>query len=101
MLLLRLVKYFPSEFEKLQAVQNFACRIITNTKKYDHITSVLQKLGWLPTEQLLLFKDTIMAYKCINNLAPKYLLIYDHPMRHQDLLNTPFYRTAAGQRAFQ
>ena len=95
--------------KKLQAVQNFACRIITNTKKYDHITSVLQKLGWLPIEQLLLFKDTIMAYKGINNLAPNYLCnkfrkrseLHDHPMRHQDLLNTPFYRTAAGQRTFQ
>ena len=55
-------------------------------------------LGWLPIEQLLLFKDTIMAYKCVNNLAPNYLCNkfrkrselheHDHPMRHQDLLNT-------------
>ena len=54
-------------------------------------------LGWLPIEQLLLFKDTIMAYKCVNNLAPNYLCdkfrkqseLHDHPMRYQDLLNTP------------
>ena len=95
--------------KKLHAVQNFACRIITNTKEYDHITSVLQKLGWLPIEQLLLFKGTIVAYKCINNLAPNYLCnkfrkrsqLHDHPICYQDLLSTPFYRTAAGQRTFQ
>ncbi len=33
---------------KLQAVQNFAARIVTGTRKYDHVTSVLQRLGWLP-----------------------------------------------------
>ena len=50
-----------------------------------------------------------MVYKCINNLALKYLYnmfstrsqLHDHPMRYQDLLNIPFYWTAAGQKTFQ
>ena len=33
---------------KLQGVQNFAARIVTGTRKYDHVTPVLQCLGWLP-----------------------------------------------------
>ena len=33
---------------KLQKIQNFAARIITNTRKFDHITLVLQELRWLP-----------------------------------------------------
>ena len=77
--------------EKLQAVQNFPRRIITNTKMCDCITPILKELGWLPIEQLLLFKDTVMVYKRINKLAPKYLCnkfskrsqFHDHPMRHQ------------------
>ena len=32
----------------LQAVQNFAVRIITNTRKYDHITPALNSIRWLP-----------------------------------------------------
>ncbi len=59
--------------KKLQTVQNFACRIITGIKKFDHVTSGLQELNWLSIENLLIYKDTIMAYKCLNNLAPSYL----------------------------
>lgn len=32
----------------LQAVQHVAARLLTGTKKYDHITPVLQDLHWLP-----------------------------------------------------
>ena len=33
---------------KLQAVQNFACRIVCRAHKYDHITPLLKELKWLP-----------------------------------------------------
>ena len=33
---------------KLQNVQNFASRIITNTNKYDHKTPAIKQLNWLP-----------------------------------------------------
>ena len=39
---------------KLQSVQNFAARIVTGTRKYDHITPVLKQLNlWLPVEMIL------------------------------------------------
>jgi hypothetical protein len=62
--------------KKLQTVQNFAARIITKVTKFDHITDItpsLQEVNWLPIELLLLYRDTIMAYKCLNNLTPSYL----------------------------
>ena len=34
--------------KKLQAVQNFACRIVSNTRKFDHITPAMEELEWLP-----------------------------------------------------
>ena len=34
--------------KKLQRVQNFAARIITGTKKHEHISPVLRELNWLP-----------------------------------------------------
>ena len=58
---------------KLQLVQNFACRIVTNSKKFDHISPKLQELNWLPVKEHLLFRDTVLMYKCTNNLAPPYL----------------------------
>jgi hypothetical protein len=52
--------------KKLQTVQNFAARIITKVRKFDHITSSLQELNWLPIELLLLYRDTIMAYTSVS-----------------------------------
>ena len=37
---------------RLQIVQNAAARLVTKTKKYDHITAVLIDLHWLPIERL-------------------------------------------------
>ena len=59
--------------EKLQAVQNFAARIITGTRKYDHVTPVLQQLGWLPVKYMLKLREAIFASKCLKGLAPSYL----------------------------
>ena len=59
--------------KKLQAVQNFACRIMTNTRKFDHITPALYKIGWLPVKEQLEYRDISMSYKCMNGLAPPYL----------------------------
>ena len=58
---------------KLQTVQNFAARIVTGTRKYDHITPVLQQLKWLPVSYTLRYKDAVMAFKCLKGLAPPYL----------------------------
>ena len=44
-LLYGLPKY---QISKLQRVQNTAARLITNTRKYDHITPALYSLHWLP-----------------------------------------------------
>ena len=39
-----------SNIKKLQLVQNFAARIITGARKFDHITPHLQELAWLPVK---------------------------------------------------
>ena len=33
--------------DRLQKVQNFAARLVTDTRKFDHITPVLTQLNWL------------------------------------------------------
>ncbi len=37
-----------SSIIKLQIVQNAAARVLTRSRKYDHITPILQSLHWLP-----------------------------------------------------
>jgi len=57
----------------LQRIQNSAARIVTNTRKYDHITPILQKLHWLPVRQRIHFKILLKTYQYINDMAPEYL----------------------------
>ncbi len=48
-------------------------------------TPELNKLHWLPVEEKISFKILLITFKCLNNLAPKYLsdLISIHkPTRH-------------------
>ena len=94
--------------EKLQAVQNFAARIVTGTRKYDHVTPVLQQLGWLPVKYMLKLREAIFAFKCLKGLAPSYLCekfrvrsdVHDVNTRQKNILDIPAYRSAAGQRTF-
>ena len=58
---------------KLQRVQNAAARLITNTRKYDHITPALYNLHWLPVFYRIYFKILIVAFKAIYNMLPSYI----------------------------
>ena len=46
---------------KLQLIQNAAARVLTNTKKVDHITPVLKSLDWLPVCQIIDFKILLLV----------------------------------------
>ena len=58
---------------KLQRVQNNAARVVTFTKKHDHITPVLKELHWLPVRKGIEFKILLLAYKCLHGTASTYL----------------------------
>ena len=58
---------------QLQRVQNMSARLVTNVKKYDHITPVLMQLHWLPVRCRIEYKVLLIIYKCLHGLAPVYL----------------------------
>ncbi len=58
---------------KLQMVQNAAARVLTRTRKYDHISPVMSTLHWIPFKHRIDFKILLITYKALNGLAPKYL----------------------------
>ena len=57
---------------KLQSVQNFAARIITSTRKYDHIQPIGRDLNWLNVESTIKYRDGLGVFKCMNGYAPEY-----------------------------
>ena len=56
------------QLNKLQRVQNVAARILTCTKKFDHITPVLKSLHWLPVKARVEYKLLLTTYKAVNGL---------------------------------
>ena len=67
--------------QKLQTIQNLACKVIYNKKKYDHIGVDMLNLHWLKINEHITFKIAVLVYLCINGLAPDYLcdlLKYNH-----------------------
>ncbi|KAK9522346.1 hypothetical protein VZT92_018819 [Zoarces viviparus] len=93
---------------KLQLIQNAAARVLTKTRRVDHITPVLRSLHWLPVQQRIDFKILLLVYKALNGLGPKYisdlLLPYEpsRPLRSSGtgLLSVPRVRTKHGEAAF-
>ncbi len=94
---------------KLQMVQNAAARVLTRTRKYDHISPVLSTLHWLPMKHRIDFKILLITYKALNGLAPQYLseLLSHHspprPLRSQNsghLIIPRISKSTAGSRSF-
>ena len=93
---------------KLQAVQNFACQIVSGAKKYDHVTPLLKNPSWLSVKDQLYYRQAIMAFKCMTGHAPQYLTsqfitleqVNEQTTGSSQKLNIPLFRTASGQRTF-
>ena len=59
---------------RLQLAQHNAARVLTGTKRAEHITPVLQKLHWLPVQQRVAFKVLTTIQKALHSpTAPAYL----------------------------
>jgi len=59
--------------KSLQLIQNAAARVLTKTKKRDHMTPVLAALHWLPVKSRITFKILLLTYKALIGDAPSYL----------------------------
>jgi hypothetical protein len=62
-----------NQLQRLQKVQNAAARVVSLTKKTDHITPVLNDLHWLPVQKRIEHKVLSLVFSCIKGCAPAYL----------------------------
>ena len=99
---------FKENIRKLQLVQNFAARIISGKRKFDHISSTIKDLGWLSVQDMLAYRDAQMVYKIINGSVPLYLKnfvkrrsdVHNRSTRNSHNLDIPKCRTSFAQRSF-
>ncbi len=59
---------------QLQTVWNSATRLLTGSKKYEHITPVIASLDWLPVSFRTDLKILLITFKALHGLAPGYIL---------------------------
>ena len=62
-----------SLIDRLQAVQNCAARLVTRSRKHDHITPILKQLHWLPVYSRIKYKILLLTFKALHGLAPSYI----------------------------
>jgi hypothetical protein len=100
-----------TNLNKVQVMQNFACRTVSGVGKYDRVTPILQELKWFPVRQCLYFRDAVMAFKCMTlrkrTCIPNWTVCETRwhfiwrVTRNSRMIDTPLYRTATGQRSFK
>ena len=61
------------QLEKLQSIQNAAARLVTRTKKFEHISPILYRLHWLPVKERIKFKIALFTFKILRGECPIYL----------------------------
>jgi len=55
---------------RLQRVQNYAARVVTQSNRYTPSQPLLQSLHWLPVQQRLVYKTALISYK-VNSIIPQ------------------------------
>ena len=106
-----LVNLPPSHLVPLQRIQNFAARLVTRSRSFEHITPILRHLHWLPITQRIQFKILLFAFKIRNGQCPTYLSKLVKPKvpssrlrastsSHLQLMPGPRVKTRYGDRAF-
>ena len=89
-------------------MQNFACRIVSGARKYDHVTPIRKELNWLPVASQLYYRSATMAFKCITDNDPEYLSskilkraeVSGRSTRNSQLLNILFLKLLAAKEPF-
>jgi hypothetical protein len=60
-------------YSSLQSILNAAARLVCGVPRYDHITSWLKQLHWLPAQQRTQFKLAVLSFRGLTGYTPIYL----------------------------
>ena len=97
-----------SNVSKLQKVFNFAARVISGRRKYDHISEVLTQLCWLSAQQFISYFDLCLMHDILITGRPHALrasITYNHERatrhtRQSNHLSLPRVKNNHGKRQF-
>ena len=94
----------------IQKILNFAARVTSDRRKYDHVSDVRDALGWLDSSQLLHHQSLTLLHKIIQTGEPESIAsqirsnrddpVHVRTTRQDHLLQLPKICTEAGRRRF-
>ena len=92
----------------IQKVINFAARVISGRRKYDHVADVRDALGWLSAADLSSHDTLVLLHKVIDTGKPAAIAgmfhrneeMRERVTRQSSNLSLPSIRTEAGRRRF-
>ena len=70
---LRYINVPKNVIKKLPWVQNAAARLITRSRRCDHITPILFDLHWLPVSERIKFEILLLTFKALHQQSPTYI----------------------------
>ena len=87
---------------RLQIVQNSAARLVFNKRKFDHSSCLLFKLHWLPVNERISYKISLIVHKALYQISPHDIqnLITFSSIRTFNLKGNYRSSSAFGDRAF-
>ncbi len=60
--------------DRLQRLQSRAARILTGSAPMTSRNSMFKQLNWLSLQNRRIFNKCVLVFKCLHNLAPRYLI---------------------------
>ena len=99
-----------SNLKAIQKLLNFAARVIAGKRRFDHVSDVRDRLGWLDSSQLFHYQSLCLLDRILSSGQPECIarqicfnrdhLGHARSTRQDDLLHVPSIRTEAGRRRF-
>ena len=92
---------------RIQKIVNFCARVVSGRRRSDHISGVIEQLGWMRAAELAEYHTVCAVQRAIatghpahicDTIGPRASELHRHNTRHADLITRPRIRTEAGRR---
>ena len=95
-------------FDRVQKILNFAARVIFGRRKFDHVSDLRERLGWMTPRQMAECQMLTLAHKVLCHDEPDVLAnlfvlnrdVRERSTRRDGHFHLPRPRTEAGKRRF-
>ena len=93
---------------RLQKLVRFAARVVSGRRKYDHVSDVIDDLGWLTADSMYMYHYLVLVRKMLVTSEPQHLArclvtrqsVHGRDTRQSNRLLTPAIRSESGRRRF-